>query len=194
MENNSKKPIDILGSVLIHTPIIDKNCSQLSFVPVISGEQISAVATIAAEIWHEHFISILTLKQIDYMVEKFQSVPAMTEQMKNQGYQYYMIMLDGVMIGYCGFREEEEARSLFLSKLYIRKENRGHGYASSAFQFMIDLCKKKGYQKIWLTVNRYNDNTIKVYEKKGFIKTRTQVADIGNGFVMDDYIMEKPII
>jgi RimJ/RimL family protein N-acetyltransferase len=58
---------------------------------------------------------------------------------------------------------------------------------------MVNLCKEKGYHKIWLTVNRFNENTIKVYEKKGFIKTRTQVADIGNGFVMDDYIMEKTI-
>jgi ribosomal protein S18 acetylase RimI-like enzyme len=47
---------------------------------------------------------------------------------------------------------------------------------------------------IWLTVNRYNDATIAVYEKKGFRTVRTQVADIGNGFVMDDYIMEKEIV
>jgi len=194
MENNSKKSIDILEPVLLREPDKDKNCSQISYVPVVSKEQISAVAAIATEIWHEHFISILTLGQIDYMVEKFQSVPAMTDQVKNQGYQYSMIMLNGTIIGYCGIREEEEEKSLFLSKLYIHKEYRGHGYASSAFQFMIDLCKKKGYQKIWLTVNRFNDNTIKVYEKKGFIKMRTQIADIGNGFVMDDYIMEKTIM
>lgn len=169
------------------------NCN-LSFVPVTSEEQIEEVAALATIIWHEHFISIITLEQIDYMVEKFQSKPAMTNQMQHLGYQYYMMMLKGNMIGYCGVKEEAENKSLLLSKLYIHKDYRGHGYASAAFQFLVDLCKKKGYEKIWLTVNRDNDNTIKVYEKKGFITVRTQVADIGNGFVMDDYIMEKTII
>ncbi len=182
--NSSEKPMDM----------IEHDYNGLSFIPVVTQIQIEEVATLATEIWHEHFISILSLEQIDYMVEKFQSVSAMLNQMKNQGYQYYMMMLNGNLIGYCGIKEEKEEKNLFLSKLYLHKKYRGHGYASLAFQFMIDLCKENGYQKIWLTVNRFNDNTIKVYEKKGFIKVRTQVVDIGNGFVMDDYIMEKPII
>lgn len=165
----------------------------ITFIPVITQEQIEEVAELATEIWHEHFASILSLEQIDYMVEKFQSVSAMTQQMNNQGYQYFKLDLDGNLIGYCGLKEEEQENSLFLSKLYIKSEYRGHGYASRAFEFMVDLCSQKGYHKIWLTVNRYNDNTIRVYEKKGFTTVRTQVADIGNGFVMDDYIMEKLI-
>ena len=165
--------------------------NQLSFVLVASAEQIVAIAALATEIWHEHFAKILTLEQIDYMVKKFQSVPAMTDQIKNLGYQYYSIMLNGIIIGYIGIKEEEEDKSLFLSKLYIHKKYRGHGYASLAFCFMLERCKERGYQKIWLTVNRFNQNVIKIYEKKGFVKVRTQVADIGAGFVMDDYIMEK---
>jgi hypothetical protein len=42
-------------------------------------------------------------------------------------------------------------------------------------------------------VNRNNENSIKTYERFGFDKAGTQVADIGGGFVMDDYIMEKTI-
>lgn len=165
--------------------------NQLSFVLVASAEQIEAVAALATEIWHEHFATILTLEQINYMVEKFQSVLAMTDQIKNLGYQYYSIMLNGIIIGYCGIKEEEEAKSLFLSKLYIHKKYRGHGYASLAFSFLLERCKEKGYHKIWLTVNRFNENVIRIYEKKRFVKVRTQVADIGAGFVMDDYIMEN---
>jgi RimJ/RimL family protein N-acetyltransferase len=56
---------------------------------------------------------------------------------------------------------------------------------------MEQLCTDKNLMKIWLTVNRFNDTSIKIYESLGFLKTGTQVADIGSGFVMDDYIMEK---
>jgi ribosomal protein S18 acetylase RimI-like enzyme len=57
-----------------------------------------------------------------------------------------------------------------------------------------DLCRRDGLPKIWLTVNRNNSNSIKTYESLGFVKSRTQIADIGEGFVMDDYIMEKPTL
>ena len=95
-------------------------------------------------------------------------------------------------IGYTGVRPDGEGK-LFLSKLYILKPYRGQGYASEAFAFLERLCAEEGLSAIWLTVNRFNTNTIAVYEKKGFVTVRTQVADIGSGFVMDDYIMEKTL-
>lgn len=181
-------------NVSINTQDGKSSSGRLSFIPVTGRAQIEAVAELASEIWHEHFVTILSPEQIDYMVDKFQSVPAITNQINSRGYRYFMLMLDADMIGYCGVKEEEEEKRLFLSKLYIHKSHRGHGYASRAFEFMADLCEEKDYHKIWLTVNRFNENTIKVYEKKGFIKTRTQVADIGGGFVMDDFIMEKSLL
>ncbi|GAA4832200.1 hypothetical protein GCM10023310_06840 [Paenibacillus vulneris] len=161
------------------------------FTQVKTEEEVTDLARLAAEIWNEYFITIISREQIDYMVQKFQSYPALTDQLKHQGYEYYFMKLNGSNIGYMGVKQEEG--KLFLSKLYILKEHRGTGFASRAMEFLVELCRKRGLSAIWLTVNRYNDATIAVYEKKGFKKLRTQVADIGNGFVMDDYIMEKEI-
>ncbi|OZB98700.1 GNAT family N-acetyltransferase [Paenibacillus sp. XY044] len=165
---------------------------EVIFSKVQTKEEIAALADLAFGIWHEYFISIISREQIDYMVDKFQSVPAMTDQIHQQGYEYYFMNVDGVHVGYIGVKQEEG--KLFLSKLYIAKEYRGHGYASRAMEFLTALCKERSLSAIWLTVNRYNDSTIAVYEKKGFTTVRTQVADIGNGFVMDDYVMEKTIV
>ncbi len=169
------------------------NTDNIHFIPAVTEEDIKNVAAAAAEIWHEHFVTILTPEQIDFMVDKFQSGPAITEQLKTGGYRYFIIKLEEKLIGYFAVKEEETDKSLFLSKLYLRREYRGNGIASMTFAFMTDLCRQKGYGRIWLTVNRYNENTINVYEKKGFVKVRTQVTDIGGGFVMDDYVMEKQI-
>ena len=79
---------------------------------------------------------------------------------------------------------------MFLSKLYLQKAHRGKGYASRAVEFLEGICKQESLSAIWLTVNRYNYDTIEVYKKKGFTVIREQVADIGGGYVMDDYIME----
>lgn len=164
---------------------------ELNFIKVISKEDIKSLAEIANEVWHQHFASILTLDQIDYMVDKFQSEHAMAEQIKTAGYEYYFLQWDGKFIGYTGFREDND--KLFLSKLYILKDFRGNGFASNTFNFLQSICKERGLHAIWLTVNRYNDHTIEVYKKKGFKILRTQIADIGNGYVMDDYIMEKDL-
>ena len=58
---------------------------RITFEAVRTPEQSEALAAIADEVWHEHFASILSPEQIDYMVERFQSVPALTDQLQNQG-------------------------------------------------------------------------------------------------------------
>ena len=73
------------------------------------------------------------------------------------------------------------------------KESRGNGYASDAMLFLENLCKQRNLESIWLTVNRENLHTIDVYKKKGFQIIAEEVNDIGHGFVMDDYIMEKRV-
>ena len=163
----------------------------LSLQQVATSEDIEAVARLASEIWSEHYVSIITTEQIDYMVEKFQSVRAITDQIERQGYEYYLMQADGRNVGYMGVKPEEA--KLLLSKFYLLKAHRGQGYASQAMSFLEELCKERALSAMWLTVNRHNASSIAVYEKKGFRTVRTQVADIGGGYVMDDYIMEKAI-
>jgi len=164
---------------------------KLSFRQVETRENIEAAAELASEIWHEYFISIITVEQIEYMLDKFQSVHAMTDQIERQGYEYYFMQADGHNVGYIGIKPE--GTKLLLSKFYLLKAHRGQGYASQAMSFLEELCRQRKLGAIWLTVNRHNASTIAVYEKKGFRTVREQVADIGGGYVMDDYIMEKEI-
>ncbi len=93
--------------------------------------------------------------------------------------------------GYIGIVQEEDR--LFLSKLYIDQAFRGRGLARKALGFLRMFCKERGLAGIYLTVNRNNTGSVAAYEKMGFQKVREQVAEIGGGYVMDDYIMELPV-
>lgn len=155
-------------------------------VRAVTDSDIKDIAVIASEIWHEHFTDIIGEEQVNYMIEKFQSYPALKEQIKN-GYEYYKIYIGQTMAGYTGIHEDNQ--SLFLSKLYIKKEFRGHHLATGTFRYLVSLCKERKLSKIWLTCNKYNANTLAVYDHLGFKITDEQVADIGSGFVMDDYIL-----
>ena len=160
----------------------------MEFTPVTTDAQIKQTATLAKEIWSEHFPPIIGQEQVDYMLKTIQSKDAICDQIRNKGYIYYLIENNNKAVGYCAIQPQEE--SLFLSKLYILECMRGKGIARQAVDFIKTIAAKKGLSKITLTCNKNNTSPIAVYEKLGFTNTGSTIQDIGNGFVMDDYKME----
>lgn len=151
---------------------------------------IKKVAELATIIWHEHFKVILSPEQIDYMVEKFQSYNAIKKAVTEDGYVYYMAESNDDLLGYLGIRDEGEG-VIFISKVYVRNDKRRCGIATQLLERLKNDFPEA--RKWYLTVNKYNYGSISVYEKRGFNKVKDLVTDIGNGFVMDDYVMEKEL-
>lgn len=158
---------------------------QVGMTEFVKAENIYELAALASKIWHEYWPIILTPEQIDYMVERFQSERAISEQIENENYTYYFIRENNENVGYFGFANQKDC--VFLSKLYIYGTHRRKGLGKQAFEKIKELADGK---KIRLTVNKYNENTINAYKKWGFKIVDSVVTDIGDGFVMDDYIME----
>lgn len=166
---------------------------ELSLAKVETEEQIALTAELAAGIWREYYCSIISVEQIEYMLGRFQTPDAISAQITEQGYEYYLMDCGGEWAGYLAIQPNVEQGKLFLSKFYVRQECRGRGYASQAMAKVVELCRKHGLRAVWLTVNRHNEKAVAVYRKKGFCEVSTQIADIGNGYVMDDYIMELSV-
>ncbi len=148
------------------------------------------IEKLADTIWREHYIPIVGKPQIDYMLDKFQSVKAIKEQAVNK-YAYYTVFYEELPIGYLSIKPELEY--LFLSKIYILIDYRGKGFGKNIMDFVSEKAKTFSLNKIRLTVNKYNINSIKAYEKMGFKNIRELVQDIGNGFIMDDFELVKEI-
>lgn len=164
---------------------------RVQIVPAVQHGQIESISALADEIWHEHYDGILSPEQIAYMVRNFQSYEAVREQMKSEGYQYFLLCLDGKEVGYAAVRLEEDR--LFLSKLYILSGARRNGVAAAVLGYLEEMCRNNALRGIWLTVNKHNVHSIAAYEHLGFRKAYEQTADIGGGFVMDDFVMEKDV-
>lgn len=160
----------------------------MNYINVRTDEEIDKLANLASEIWHKYWPKILSPAQIDYMVAKFQSFNAIKEQLEDEHYIYNMMEEDGNLIGYFGLCPKDDY--VFLSKIYIKEDYRGSGRGKEAFKKIIETAKEHNKNSIRLTVNKYNTNTIKAYEKWGFFIINDVVTDIGEDFVMDDYIME----
>ena len=162
----------------------------LRIIPVTNMELVYSLVPVAEEIWREHYIPIIGEQQVEYMLEKFLSAEALVEQI-NSGYEYFLLSYDYTFAGFAGIKEEDG--KLFLSKLYLYNEFRGKGIASYMFQKFVEICKMRELDKIWLTCNRHNTNSYEVYKHLGFVTVREEKADIGEGFVMDDFIMEYEV-
>ena len=148
------------------------------------------IEALANTIWREHYIPIVGKPQIDYMLDKFQSAKAIEKQIE-EGYEYFTLIYDNVSVGYISIKQESNA--LFLSKIYVLSTYRGKKIGKAAMQFVENKAKTYQLKTIRLTVNIHNTNSIKAYEKLGFKNVGPTVADIGNGFIMDDYEMVKPV-
>jgi len=159
-------------------------------LPVKSAEEIARIAALAAIIWREHYTPIIGAEQVAYMLDNFQSKAAIADQIAN-GADYFLLRHDGADAGYCALVPESGA--VMLSKLYLARAFRKHGIATETLHFIESYCRSRDAARLWLTVNKRNQLAIAWYEKMGFANTGSVTKDVGHGFVMDDYRMEKPV-
>ena len=157
---------------------------------IYSEADVRRLTKVAREVWREANVAFCTPEQVEYMIEKYQSFEAITGQLM-QGYRYFIFEEDGDILGYFGVQPQGER--LFLSKFYVLKQNRGRGLFSLGLERMCEVCREENLESIYLTVNRNNTRACEVYLHKGFKVIEETVADIGCGFVMDDYIMQLEI-
>lgn len=164
----------------------------LEFAPAATAEEFAAIARIAEEIWYEYYVPIIGRAQVDYMVPRFQSISAMFEQVRD-GYEYFSMQQDGALVGYLALQPQSEERRLFISKLYLHRNARGRGTGRAAMEFIEGIARQRGLGLLWLTVNKDNP-AVRAYQRMGFEIAAAIVIDIGGGFVMDDFRMEKRLV
>ena len=137
-------------------------------IRTIRPDELENLERVASKVWHQSYDVLLGPEQVDYMLDMFQNQKAFREQI-NSGYIYRGMYANGELVGYTGSVVEEVGR-VFLSKLYILEE----------------------YRNVYLTVNKKNP-VRKMYEYMGFKIVKSVVTDIGEGYVMDDYVMQWDI-
>jgi len=162
----------------------------MTIIEVSTENHVDIIESLAREIWTEHYIPIIGKQQVDYMLAGYQSKQAVKEQIAS-GVLYFLIGEGQAFIGYIAVQPRGD--ELFLSKFYLRSSCRARGYGKKAVQFVETLARERGVRKIVLTVNKNNTAAIRAYEKIGFRNVGSLVQDIGSGFVMDDYAMEKMV-
>ncbi len=163
----------------------------LTFIPVQTDAAIATVAELAVPIWQECFTPIIGAEQVAYMLDAWQSPHAIRCQMA-EGARYVLVQRKHTPIGFYALHITAPG-SCKLSKLYLLRTMRHRGYGCAMLQEAMRQARAQQCKTLWLQVNRHNTQAILFYQKAGFQTMREQRQDIGQGFTIDDFIMECPL-
>lgn len=153
-------------------------------------EDIPVIQEIAEKTWPEAYGGIISVEQIDYMLKKMYNKGELLSQFQ-QGYTFLMADQGGKDLGFAVFSILDSTLRIFkLHKLYVLPEAHGKGVGKLLINEVVNLARKAGGESLELNVNRDNKATA-FYERAGFTVKETIDLDIGNGFLMNDYVMQK---
>ena len=167
---------------------------------ILSGE-VEALSGLAAEIWRECYAELVTVAQIEYMLEWMYAPDHLRDEIEKQGIEYFWVKEPGSSsdqapppCGFLAFGPGESDDEIFLHKLYVHSDQRGKGIGAAAMAWLTeqrDQSVGRRFSKIRLRVNRGNHPAIRAYLRAGFQMVDNLCSDIGEGFVMDDFVMLK---
>jgi RimJ/RimL family protein N-acetyltransferase len=154
-------------------------------IHIATFQDINLLQQLAREIWFAHYTSILSVDQIEYMLQWMYSSNTIEEEM-HKGVTWEIATLDSVPVGFIAFVITGD--DINLKKLYFKPEVHGKGFGQIALAHVIEYALTHQIPKVVLSVNKNNHKAIRAYEKAGFTCTGSKVDDIGNGYVMDDFV------
>lgn len=167
-----------------------KKQSNIAVREVRCDNDIKIIVELADEIWTRHYTPIIGTDQVRYMLDHFQSFKAIDKQI-SEGMTYFLLYFDAEPVGYMASKPDDD--DMFLSKIYVLSQMRGKGIGGYGMNLLASMAREQGYRHVSLTVNKNNSDSIRAYEKFGFINLGPLQTDIGHGFIMDDYLMKKKL-
>jgi ribosomal protein S18 acetylase RimI-like enzyme len=157
----------------------------LSFRPA-TEKDIPLIAALAYRIWHEHYPSIISVEQINYMLQNRYAASAIAEQMNN-GERFFLAFAQDKPVAYASL--ELQGGHYYLHKFYIDVSKHRAGIGQQFFAYLLQQIDAS--KPIRLQVNRQNIKAVNFYFKMGFVIERAGDFHIGENYFMNDFVMVR---
>ena len=159
----------------------------------VTAEDVEAVARLAAQVWWHHYPDIISAAQIDYMLNQRYDPALLRAELLRKDLWWDKLLAADALVAFSSYFLVEDGRAVKLDKLYVHPAHQRRGYGGALIARACERGREQGCERLTLAVNKNNAAAIAAYLKHGFRVADAVVKDIGGGFVMDDYIMEKPL-
>lgn len=155
-----------------------------------SVKDIPLIRELALKVWPQTYASMISAAQIGYMLDMMYSEASLKKQISD-GARFIFIYENKEPVGFASYQEMSPA-VFKLHKLYVLPSQQGKGTGRYIIEHIVSEIKPLGAQVLQLQVNRRN-KAQHFYAKNGFTVIKEFDFDIGSGYVMDDYVMEKKL-
>jgi ribosomal protein S18 acetylase RimI-like enzyme len=160
-------------------------------IALLRLDEAEAVAALARAVWNVTYRGIISQAQIDYMLAQ-RYKPGLIRQLLARGDLWLAARAGAELVGFAhGYSLGNGDYK--LDKLYVATDWQRHGIGGELIRGVAERARHHGDRRLVLRVNRQNQPAIEAYLKHGFTVATLIVEDIGEGFVMDDYVMTKEI-
>lgn len=159
----------------------------------LAGDEVEALGALAGEIWRRHYPGIVDPAQIEYMLAERYRPGVIRDELGRDDVWWDVLEIDGVLKGFASCLLIDRPGPLKLDKLYVHPDVQRAGHGERLLRRVLDRGRELGCRQLILAVNKRNLDAITAYRKWGFTVEQAVVNDIGGGFVMDDYVMARPI-
>jgi ribosomal protein S18 acetylase RimI-like enzyme len=154
---------------------------------------IRTIQEIAHITWPITYGEILSKEQLDYMLDLIYSDEALKTQYDKKEQLFYLISEDEITLGFIGIEHNYKGEAVTrIHKIYILPETQGRGFGKKVIHKIEKLALENNSKALSLNVNRFN-SALDFYKKIGFEIAEEVNIDIGNGYLMEDYVMEKQL-
>jgi ribosomal protein S18 acetylase RimI-like enzyme len=154
---------------------------------------IHTIQEIMLKVWPQTYAPIISEDQINYMIQMMYSDQSLHHQMKD-GHHFVLAFFDNIPVGYASFSRTDNWTTYKLHKLYIDLNIQRKGVGTALLNKIIQTIKSDHGKFLQLQVNRSNFHALDFYKKHGFFVIKATDMDIGNGFFMNDYILQKRLM
>ena len=162
-------------------------------IRLLGKDELKLVRQVADIVWPVTFKEILSPEQIDYMMEMMYAAKVMDKEF-DEGIKFYGVFDGKNVVGYLIWGHYDGApQTAKLHKCYLLPAYQGKGIGSMMLQKAQSMAREAGYKHLRLNVNRQNAKAIKAYVRNNFKTIETVDNPIGNGFFMNDYVMEADL-
>lgn len=155
-------------------------------------EDFDIIHDLALKTWYNTYDKILSAEQLTYMLDMMYSRAAITEQIAIKGHHFLLLSEDDKYLGFASYELNYLSGTTKLHKLYVLPETQGKGAGRLLMSKIEAAAASNNNEKVSLNVNRYNP-AINFYLKNGYTKAGEEDINIGNGYLMEDFIMEKTV-
>ena len=154
-------------------------------------ESILIIQHIAKTTWAKAYKEIITNEQLEYMLDKMYSTESLQNQIQVQEHQFILANFENKPVGFASFNLNQSIpeKIVKLNKIYVDPSQHGKGIGKSMLQFIMNEISLEEVRYLELNVNRQN-TAIGFYKKLGFTIIAEEDISIGNGFFMNDYVMQ----